>query len=382
MKAWPQVALADLLSPAGESIAVQADASYANVGMYSFGRGLFRKSPIKGVATSAKTLNRIRSGDFIYSRLFGFEGAYGVVDEQFDGSFVSNEYPSFSIDDSRLIGEYLRYYFRRPSVWQAIALNSKGVGSRRIRVHPDRVLAHRIPLPPLEDQRGIVSKLVALAEKSDQIPTHFDAIERDADHLLALRFQNAIAGAPCSKLSEIAPIQRRPVALTSPGRFREVGARSFGKGLFAKPDFEAEKATWEKPVWIEAGDLVFSNIKAWEGAIAIATEQHHGCIASHRYITCVVDQTRSVGSFVLFYLLSSDGLEKVGSASPGTADRNRTLSPGKLGGIEIPVPPLATQRAFVDLHGRILALKASHTAIREANKALVPATIEKLFSRV
>ena len=70
---------------------------------------------------------------------------------------------------------------------------------------------------------------------------------------------------------------------------REVGARTFGKGLVVKPDFDGADATWQKRVWIKSGDLVLSNIKAWEGAIALADDEHEGCIASHRYITCVPD---------------------------------------------------------------------------------------------
>jgi type I restriction enzyme S subunit len=59
---------------------VREDETYPNFGIYSFGRGLFRKSPIKGISTSAPTLFRVHAGDFIYSRLFAFEGAYGIVD--------------------------------------------------------------------------------------------------------------------------------------------------------------------------------------------------------------------------------------------------------------------------------------------------------------
>lgn len=112
---------------------------------------------------------------------------------------------------------------------------------------------------------------------------------------------------PTMRLGEVAPVVRRPVRVNRNARYREIGARSFGKGLFAKPDFDGA-ATWEKPVRIERGDLVFSNIKAWEGAIAWATQEHHGCIASHRYITCVPRPDLALPKFLARYLLSSDGL--------------------------------------------------------------------------
>jgi restriction endonuclease S subunit len=132
-------------------------------------------------------------------------------------------------------------------------------------------------------------------------------------------------------------------------------------------------------VWIEKGDLVLSNIKAWEGAIGLAGPEHHGCIASHRYITCVPGAHIATAGFLAYYLLSPDGLEKIGLASPGTADRNRTLSLTNLGKIEVPVPSLDVQYAFDVLQAKITELKARHTAIRDANAALVPATLDRVF---
>ena len=152
------------------------------------------------------------------------------------------------------------------------------------------------------------------------------------------------------------------------------------KGLFLKPDFDGAEATWQKPVWIKSGDLVLSNIKAWEGAIAIAGDEHDGCIASHRYITCLPEPEQATAGFLAYYLLSEDGLEKVGAASPGTADRNRTLSLGNLGKIEVPIPPLPIQQSFDRLQTEVAALKAKHDAIRAVNASLLPATLERVFS--
>lgn len=379
MTAWPVVALGDLLRPANEPVAVRQDQSYPNFGIYSFGRGLFAKPPINGLQTSAATLYRVRAGNFIYSRLFAFEGSYGLVDDALDGCFISNEYPSFMIDRARLEPGFIKAYFQVPTVWQAIAMGSKGVGSRRIRVQPDKVLAHSIPLPPLAEQQDIVVHLNALTEKARQVETHLDAVERDAEHLLALRFRDAIADAPLRPMAEVAPYVRRSVEVDATKRYREVGARSFGKGLFIKPEFNGANATWQKPVWVRAGDLVLSNIKAWEGAIALAREEHDACIASHRYITCVPDAKRTTAGFLAYYLLSSDGLEKVGIASPGTADRNRTLNLGNLGKIDVPLPPRTAQVAFNRLQAEVVALKNKHTAIRQANDALLPATLERIF---
>jgi type I restriction enzyme S subunit len=380
MKASPKVALGELLQDASEPVRVQQDAEYPNFGIYSFGRGLFAKPPISGMQTSAGTLYRVHAGNFIYSRLFAFEGSYGLVDDAFDGHFTSNEYPSFSLDRSRLEPGFLKAYFQFPRVWQEIAMGSKGVGSRRIRVQPDRVLAHRIPLPPLADQQAIVARLDALAEKTREIEAHLDAVERDAEHLLALRFRDVIAEVPLQTMAEVAPLVRREQTIDLDGIYPELGIRSFGKGTFHKPPLSGSEVGTKRLYRIEPGDLLFSNVFAWEGAIAIAQPTDAGRFGSHRFITCCVVPDLVTAEFLRYYFLTDDGMLKIGEASPGGAGRNRTLGLEKLMAIQVPVPPLAAQQAFDRLQADVAALTAKHAAIRQANAALIPATLERIFS--
>jgi type I restriction enzyme, S subunit len=270
MKTWPKVALGEVLRAADEPVSVRQESTYPNFGIYGFGRGLFSKPPIDGMTSSARTLYRVRAGNFIYSRLFAFEGAYGLVDDAFDLHFVSNEYPSFEIDRERLDPGFLKAYFQLRFVWEAIARGSRGVGSRRIRVHPTQVLAHEMPMPPLSEQQALVRRLDTLADRVRQVNAHLDAIERDADRLLAVRFQEAITDAPMRPMAEVAPLVRREITVELEGSYPELGIRSFGKGTFHKPALSGGEVGTKRLFRIEPGDLLFSNVFAWEGAIAIA----------------------------------------------------------------------------------------------------------------
>ena len=160
---WPRVPLGEVFALAREAHAVDRSSSYPNVGIYSFGRGVLRKPPIEGRATSANTLYQIHPGQFIYSRLFAFEGAYGIVPENCDGCFVSNEFPTFNCDRKRIIPEYLGWMFRYPAIWKDIAARSIGIGHRRQRVHPEQLLEHVISLPPVSEQERIVARIEGVA---------------------------------------------------------------------------------------------------------------------------------------------------------------------------------------------------------------------------
>lgn len=167
-RGWRRLLLSDVLSVERDEYRVEADRSYPNVGILSFGRGLFEKPPVDGTATSANTLYRIRSGQFIYSRLFAFEGAYAAVTDQFDGYYVSNEFPTFDVDETAVDARFLASYFRSRSVWEELGRSSRGLGSRRQRVHPEAVLAFEVTLPPVDEQRRVVEKLEGVAESSDR----------------------------------------------------------------------------------------------------------------------------------------------------------------------------------------------------------------------
>ena len=152
---WREVKLKEILTEAAEPRDVDPETSYPNLGIYSFARGTFAKSSIDGALTSAKTLYRVQKGQFIYSRLFAFEGAYTIVPAELDGRFVSNEFPSFDIAEEAATPEFLAAYFMNPHIWADLQAGSLGLGSRRQRVNQKHLVEYTIWLPPLAWQHRI-----------------------------------------------------------------------------------------------------------------------------------------------------------------------------------------------------------------------------------
>jgi type I restriction enzyme S subunit len=149
---WTEVFLSEVITQVQDKQLVSPNGIYPNLGIYSFGRGLFEKPAINGFLTSALSLYRVHSGQFIYSRLFAFEGAYGIVPDRFNGYFVSSEYPTFTCNTKLIKPEFLLAYFKSHDVWKQVAVGSKGLGDRRQRVQPQQLLNHRLMVPPLEWQ--------------------------------------------------------------------------------------------------------------------------------------------------------------------------------------------------------------------------------------
>lgn len=378
MNNWPRVPLGELLSRADEPAELAPDTDYHEVTVRLWGKGVISRGKVRGAdVTTARRF--VRSGQLILSKIDARNGALGMVPPELDGAIVSNDFPSFEVNEA---GGYLPSFMSwlvQSSAFVDLCKKSSEGTTNRVRIKEERFLKQRVQLPSPDEQKAIVARLDALADKTRQLTTHIDAIEANADQLLAQCFRQAIAGAPYRPMSEVAPLVRRQAVIAPEASYPELGIRSFGKGTFHKPAVPGMELGNKRLFRIETGDLLFSNVFAWEGAIAIAGPADAGRFGSHRFMTCVVDEGSVLPNFLLYYLLAPEGLEKVREASPGGAGRNRTLGVDKLAKIKVPVPRPAAQKAFVNLQITVSTLKARNAAIRADSAALLPSTLGRIF---
>lgn len=378
---WPRVRLGDIAPICRRPIDIDVNASYPELGIRSFGRGTFHKPPLAGIDVGAKKLYEIVPGDLVFSSVFAWEGAVAVAAPHDAGRFGSHRFIACAVDPKRADARFICSYLTAiPEGLEQLQRASPGGAGRNRTLGLEKLVEIEVPVPRLAEQQAIVARLDALADKTRQLTEHLDAIEADADQLLAQHFQAAIANASYRPMVDVAPLVRREVVIDPDMSYTELGVRSFYKGTFHRRTVAGAEFTWQKMFRIEADDLIFSNIMAWEQAIALARPEDHGCVGNHRMLTCLVDRQQVLPAFLTYYFTTDDGFAKVFAASPGTAARNRTLVAGNLEAIKVPVPPLAAQQAFVDMQVAVSALKARHAAIREAKAALLPATLERLFS--
>lgn len=158
----PEVLLAEVLTPVKDAVVLQDADLYVTAGVLSYGRGLFERPGVRGDETSYKSYFRIRSGQFVYSKLFAWEGALAVVEDGFDGLYVSPEFPVFEIDRTRVEPDYVRLLCGWEPLWVRLRAGVTGMGGRRKRVHPAHLLATYVPLPSLPEQRRIVDLVAAM----------------------------------------------------------------------------------------------------------------------------------------------------------------------------------------------------------------------------
>jgi type I restriction enzyme S subunit len=361
-------------------VPVAPDGQYKQITARLWGKGLTLRGEVPGAAIAAPRQFCAKAGQFLISRIDARHGAFGIVPAELDGALVSNDFPCFDIDASTVLPHYFEWYSRTPQFVDLCRRASEG-STNRVRMKEEKFLKMAVPLPSLEEQLRIVKRLDKVAALVAERRRAIEAAERETQALLLNAFQRAAAGAPLRPMSEVAPLVRRPVEIDLEGTYPELGVRSFGKGTFHKPDLPGAEVGNKKLFRIDAGDLLFNIVFAWEGAVAVAQPEDDGRVGSHRFLSCVPAPDTATVEFLRFYFSTREGLQKLGEASPGGAGRNRTLGLKKLEDLPVPVPSIERQHWFDCLQTMAREARAIRASTAKDVDALIPAMLHEIFNR-
>jgi type I restriction enzyme S subunit len=352
---WARVSLGELLALRRESVAVEASGIYPNFGIYSFGRGVFGKPSIHGDSTSATTLFRARAGQIIYSKLFAFEGAFAVVPEAMGGHFISNEYPTFDVDEDVAIVEFIRLAITRPAAWAEMAGMTVGMGHRRQRLKPEAFLEFEIDLPPLNEQRAIVFA----AERAKEVVS---GLHDEVASLEALRA--SAREARLGALDDVVPLSDVILGIDGgigaipkcedrppePGEWGIVKVSAVRPGRFFPAEAKTLPAKIAVPdrAKIRAGDILVTRCSGSKRLVGAACRVPHDperLILTDFVLRIRPDESKVDPAFLVEALATRSVREQI----EGDIERSTTLrsvSKSRLRALEIPVADIEKQRAI------------------------------------
>lgn len=375
---WRKVKLGEVLSLNRDRVAILPGTTYRQITVRLWGKGLTLRKELDGVEIKADRQVSVNAGELLISKIDARHGAFGIVPPELEGAVVSNDFPSFKIDRSILLPDFLEWFSKTTTFVELCKKASSGSTNRK-RLKEAQFLDLEVPLPPLNEQVEIVAQLNRVQSQLDKRRTYLNQIDKDLRAMLLNAFSSAIEGAERWPLAKVAPLVRRPVEVSIDGEYPELGVRSFGKGTFHKPTLSGAEVGNKRLFEIHTGDLVFNIVFAWEGAIAVAHSKDKGRVGSHRFLTCVPIYDVADPEFLRFYLLTPEGIQQVGEASPGGAGRNRTLGIKKAERISVPIPDISVQRQFSKLCAQVARIREIRESTARDAAALIPAILHRYF---
>ena len=387
---WPITRLNELLKLQDNSVRSTRLNEINLAGIYSFGRGLFKRGPMSPGKTTYKSYNCLVTDDFVISQPKAWEGALARVTSEFEGWYLSPVFPTFRPDRSRLDPQYLEWFCKREPVWTELQLKSRGIGARRESVSPDQFLSLEIPTPPLAEQRRIVGRIEELFAKIEQGRELREqaAAEMEALWTTSLRAELIRRGCEESPLEAVCAaitdnLHSNPqYAVTGVPCVRSPdvgwGTLNLEKSLKTdEPEYRRRTVRGEP----QPDDIVLVREGGGTGKAAIVLPNQRFSLGQ-RVMMLRPDKKRVVPKFFLYQLLSpliqEDHIRRLckGSASPH-------LNIGALRKFPFLTPPLPDQRRIVahldDLQKQMDTLKALQAETSTELDALMPSILDKAF---
>jgi type I restriction enzyme S subunit len=350
------------------------------LGVRWYGEGLFVREELHGYEIAASKVHVVRQGDFVYNRLFAWKGSFAIVGREVDGFHVSNEFPCFIIDQSRIDQRWLLSWFKRESAWaSALGLSSGATPTSRNRLKEGAFLSLLISLPPLAEQQRLMARIEAIAGEVATAKGLQHELVGDADQLCRKLLQDDPDASP-TPLRDLVSLRPPDVHVQADQEYHFAGVYCFGRGVFVGERKTGLDFSYPRLTRLRTGDFVYPKLMAWEGAFGVVPPECDGLVVSTEFPVFELQTDKVLPEILDIYFRDPARWPQVAGASIGTNVRRRRLNPQDFLDHRLPLPPISTQRRIKDMYAEVNALKTAQAARRAELNALLPAILDRAFA--
>lgn len=372
--AWVRVG--DVLELQRRLVEPELERQYIEVGVRSFGRGLFLKQPVYGTDIGDKRVFAIEPNDLVVSNVFAWEGAVAVAGEDAAAAIGSHRFMTWTPLGDGVHVPYVAHFFASDVGLELLGNASPGSAGRNRTLSIKNLSAIEIPLPPIEEQRRIAAHLDRL---SDVVARRASATALAHAWPIALRDRVvAEAGGASTPLSHVLSA-RSPEAVRQEATYRITGVYSFGRGLLDRGALAGHETKYASMTTLQEGDVVYSKLGAFEDAVAVVDGTFAGTQVSPEFpVFEVVEEIDPI--YLRAALTTTSFAEALIQAATGVGARQKRVSPSAFLSLEIPIPNAGRQRAVSRIIGAGVAVTAQEKRASELSKALLPAARNEIFN--
>lgn len=185
-KKYPMARIGSFLVKSNDIVEIQDDVEYKQVTIKINNGGVVPRNngeTILGSKIGTKRQHVVHAGQFIMSKIDARNGAYGIVPAELEGAIVTNDFPVFDVDTSKIIPQFLVLVSTTEKFIEFARKCSSGTTNRK-RIDIDAFLNQQIPLPSIEEQEKILREYNAHIESVIQKQRSINSLVADSQKLI------------------------------------------------------------------------------------------------------------------------------------------------------------------------------------------------------
>ena len=160
---YKKVRIGSVVSMSKDVIYIEPNVEYTRLTVKLFNKGIQERDTIIGTLIGTKRQTRVKGGQFIISKIDGKSAAFGIVDSHLEGAIVTPDFMVYDINTTKILPEYLELVLTNEAILNWFSNSSSGTTGRR-RLSQKVFENTLIALPPIDEQRRLVAKILEIRE--------------------------------------------------------------------------------------------------------------------------------------------------------------------------------------------------------------------------
>lgn len=374
MKNLTSYRLKDFIISNQQQIKINPFDEYKQIKLRLYQNGAELRGNIKGNEIRSKQYIA-KEGQFIISKIDARNGAMGIVPEDLNGAVVTGDFLLFDINKNIVDRNYFDFYTRLNSFDRECKFCSEG-STNRVRLKVDKFLNISILLPPLSEQRLIVSQIESVKQRIKQINILISELLKEIDFLRNSLFFDLQKEYNSISIGNIIIANNEIVQIESDKTYKQVTVRMEHKGVLLR-GMQNGNDIGSKQFLAHKDNFIISKIDARNGAMGMIPENLEGAVVTNDFplFSFIGDLNPKFFYYFTNTIYFDDACKK---ASEGSTNRKR-LKMDRFAKILIPFPPIEDQNRIVEVLNKLNEIKNNHKQQEQELAELMPALLDKAF---
>jgi len=373
---WPNVRLGEVLTERKE-VPSPSDLMLGRIKILekiAFGTGRIH---LRTEGETKTGMILIRPGDLVVSGINAAKGAIAVYGaDNTEPVAATIHYGSYIPKQEQVMVEYL-WWLLRSRFFQDLLLEYVP-GGIKTELKAKRFLPILVPLPSLAEQRRIVARIEELAAQINEAHNlRQQAAEEMEAFIIAVHV--SLAGSRSRKLGNILQLEEDQVPVSLEQDYPQIGVKGFGGGLFSKPAVSGMQTTYRTFNRLFDGALILSQVKAWEGAVAVGDSSLSGQFVSPEYRTFRCNSQELLPDYLAVVVSTEWFWSQLRHATRGVGARRERTRPDQFLALEMPIPDVRQQAKGVRIFRELRTLKRLQAETAAELDALLPSILDRAF---
>jgi type I restriction enzyme S subunit len=388
---FPTAKFASFLNHRKQFIQIEDTQQYKRARVRLHWQGIILRDELEGAQIKTKDQQIARQGELLVAEIDAKVGGVGIVPGELDGAIVSSHYFLFEIDESKCLRPWLDWFIRSDGLGDQFAARGS---TNYAAIRPHHVLNCDIPLPPVSEQRRIVSRVEELAARIQLAASlrHEADSETESLNLSGVNrlFLN-LSGGRLIRIDEACEvrggIQKSSVRTPGANPRRYITVAHVQRNFIDAGDprfFEVSDEELQRWRLLPGDVLVIEGNGSSEqiGRAALFRGEIADCVHQNHVIRVRPEPGKLLPEYLNVYFNSLMGRDQMLERSRTTSGLYN-LSVGRIREIEIPLPSLENQRRTVaganQFQAKAEALRRLQSETAAELDALMPSILSKAF---